>query len=227
MKKNLLLVILFLCGYAFEAISQNETHIGIKVGITSANINGSDVNQLSNNGNPSALQGLNLGIFVNSKTKRNFWIKSELIYIQKGSVLNYKDGSGNSLHSNLKSSYIDLYPFSPTFHWKGLQVLAGPYVSMLLSSSIQDSTTFGHPSWLTTYRQKLDAGFVLGLEYESKWGISIGARYTKGYIPLYEKPGNLVTNPSTTPSIQNIYNESISISIGYSFGRHKSEKKLY
>jgi hypothetical protein len=161
---------------------------------------------------------------VNSKTKENFWIKSELIYIQKGAVLQVKDASGTASQSNLKSQYIDLYPFSPTFHWKGIQLFAGPYASMLLAASLQDTSTFGRPLLLTSYRQKLDAGFVIGAEYESKWGISLGVRYTKGFVPLYEKPGNLVTNPTVTPSIQNIYNESLSFSIGYSFGGHHKEK---
>jgi hypothetical protein len=222
--KNLLLLGLLMCLCVIEANSQNEARLGVKAGITSANISGADVSQLSNNGNPTPLPGFHLGIFVNSKTKKNFWIKSELLYIQKGAMLNQKDASGNQSQSKLKSSYIDLYPISPTLHWKGLQLFAGPYVSMLLSASVQDTSTFGKPLLLTSYRQKLDAGFVIGVEYESKWGISLGARYTKGYVPLYEKPGSLVTNPSVTPAIQNIYNESLSFSIGYSFGGHGKSK---
>jgi hypothetical protein len=208
--------------------AQGETQIGIKAGITSSNINGTDVNQLSTNGSPSALQGFNFGIFVNSKVGKNFWIKSELLTIQKGAVLQTKDASGTSTHSNFKSSYIDLYPISPTLHWKGFQVLAGPYVSMLLKSSIQDSSVFGSPSNLSNYRQKLDAGIVLGAEYEFRERISIGVRYTKGFVPLFEQPGSLVTAPGKTPAIQNIYNECISVSVGYSLGRRvgkKEEKK--
>jgi hypothetical protein len=222
--KNYLLIGLLVCGCILHANSQNETRLGIKAGLTSANVNGADVSQLSNNGSSTPLQGFHLGIFVNSKFKKNLWFKSELLYIQKGATLQVQDASGTQTKSKLKGNYIDIYPFSPTLHWKGIQLLAGPYVSMLVSASLQDTTAFGKPSLLKSYRQKLDAGFVLGAEYESKWGITLGVRYTKGYVPLYEKPGNLVTSPSVTPSIQNIYNESISFSVGYSFGGHRKEK---
>lgn len=219
--KNYLIFGLLSAFCAITAQSQNETRLGIKAGITSANITGSDVSQLSNGGDASTLQGFHLGIFVNSKVKNNFWIKSEMIYIQKGATLQTRDASGNQSQAKLKSSYIEVYPLSPTFQWKGIQLLGGPYVSMLLSASLQDTSSFGVPSSLTSYRQKLDAGLMLGVEYETKWGISIGVRYTKGFVPLYEKPGNLVSNPTITPHIQNIYNESISISLGYSLGGHK------
>jgi hypothetical protein len=219
MKRQFSLLLLFLSLTITHVYAQGEAQIGIKAGVTSANITGSDVNQLSSNGSPATLEGFNFGVFVNSKIARNFWIKSELLTIQKGAVLQTKDASGTSTQSNFKSSYIDLYPISPTFHWRGFQLLAGPYVSMLLKSSIQDSSVFGSPSNLSIYRQKLDAGIVLGAEYEFKERISIGVRYTKGFVPLFEQPGSLVNAPGKTPAIQNIYNESISISIGYALGK--------
>ena len=219
-----LLLLLFSLAFA-QVYAQGEAQIGIKAGVTSANITGSDVSQLSDNGSPTTLQGFNLGIFVNSKVAKNFWIKSELLYIGKGAALQTKDASGTATQSNFKSSYIDLYPISPTFHWKGFQVLAGPYVSMLLKSTISDSSVFGSPQNLSSYRQKLDAGIVLGAEYEFKERVSIGMRYTKGFVPLFESPGNLVTAPGHTPAIQNIYNENISISVGYSFGKRARKDK--
>ena len=227
MKRQFSTLVLFLSLTITQVYAQGEAQIGIKVGVTSANIAGSDVTQLSSNGSPTALEGFNFGIFVNSKIAKNFWIKSELLTIQKGAVLQTKDALGTSTQSNFKSSYIDLYPISPTFHWKGFQVLAGPYVSMLLKSSIQDSSVFGSPTNLSNYRQKLDAGFVLGAEYEFRERISIGVRYTKGFVPLFEQPGGLVIAPGKTPAIQNIYNECISVSVGYSLGKRvrKPEEK--
>lgn len=114
--------------------------------------------------------------------------------------------------------------------------MAGPYVGMLIKSSYQydslgklytNSSIFGSVSALNSYRQKIDAGIVVGAEYEFKWGISIGVRYTKGFVPLFENAAALVVNPSgpTLPS-QKIYNESLSISIGYSFGGHQKDKEV-
>jgi hypothetical protein len=234
MKNYFRFTLLVLVTSVVTAFGQGETRIGLKAGVTSANIYGPDVSQLSNNGNTSALSGMNFGVFVNSKISKNFWIKSEVLTIQKGSILQIKNSSGQAYQSKLKSQHVDIYPISPTFHWKGFQLLAGPYISMLLSSSVQDSvgnansSIFGVSSSLQPYRQKLDAGFVIGVEYEfAPLGISLGGRYTHGYVPLFEYPGIIVTNPGAPPlPAQKIYNESFSISLGYFFGGHrKSEQK--
>lgn len=209
--------------------------MGIKAGFTSANVYGPDLKQLSSGGSPSSLNSFHVGLFVNSKVGKYFWIKSEVLTLQKGSVLQVKDKWGQQYQSNFKGQYIDVYPFSPTFHFKGFQVLVGPYVSMLLSASIQQKdslgvltsnhTIFGTSNVNSHYRQKIDAGVVLGLEYELKWGVSIGARYTQGYIPLIENAAAVY--PANTPELpqQKVFNKSLSISIGYSFGNNKKEEK--
>jgi len=219
----------------FASQAQGETSLGIKVGFTSANVSGPDLSQLSTGGGTSPLTGFHVGLYVNSKVGKYFWIKSEVLTIQKGSIVQLNDNSGQPYKSKFKSQYIDVYPISATFHYKGFQILAGPYVGMLLNSSIQydssgklytNSSIFGYAAALKSYRQKLDAGIVLGVEYEFKWGISIGGRYTKGFVPLFENAATLVTNPTGGPlPSQKIYNENISISLGYSFGRHQQEKK--
>ena len=231
--KMKILVSLVLFALSFAARGQGETRIGIKAGITSATVFGPDLNQLSQGGDPSSLSGFHFGLFVNSKLAKNFWIKSEVLTIQKGSVLQIKDHWGQRYSSNFKSQYVEVYPFSPTFHWKGLQALAGPYVSMLLSASqqVKDSlgvlttnhSIFGTAPALSNYRQKLDAGFVLGLEYELQFGISIGARYTYGFVPLIENAAAIpVKNAPELPQ-QKVYNKSLSISVGYSFGKRKAD----
>ncbi len=235
MKKTFFLI-LILSSCWIKGQAQGETRFGIKAGFTSANVYGSDLSQLSTGGATSPLSGFHFGIFVNSKISKYFWIKSEVLTIQKGSVLQFNDNSGKPYKSNFKSQYIDVYPISPTFHYKGFQLMAGPYVGMLIKSSYQydslgklytNSSIFGSNSSLNVYRQKIDAGIVVGAEYEFKWGISIGVRYTKGFVPLFENASALVINPSSPalPS-QKIYNENLSISIGYSFGGHQKEKEI-
>lgn len=227
MKKIFMLVLLSV--NTLMVCAQGETKIGIKAGLTSANVYGPDLAQLSPNGKPTSLQGFHVGVFVNSKLGKYFWLKSELVAIQKGSVLAIKDKWNQQYSSNFKSKYIDIYPASPTFHFKGFQLLAGPYVSMLVTASVQQkdslgvlttsNSIFGNPTQNSKYRQKIDAGFVLGLEYETKWGISIGARYTKGFIPVIENAAAI--SPVNTPELpqQKIFNESFSLSLGYSLGK--------
>ncbi|MBS1488421.1 MAG: PorT family protein [Bacteroidetes bacterium] len=227
MKKNL--IILIFTGTSLLAQAQGETRIGIKAGLTSANLFGPDIHQLASGGSPSSLSGFHAGVFVNSKLTKNFWLKSELLYNHKNTSLPIHDKWGQQYSSEFKSHYIDLYPFSPTLHIKGFQVLAGPYVSMLLNASflrkdsLGNSTTaiFGNSIQNSNYRQKLDAGFVLGAEYELKWGICIGVRYTHGFVPVIEDAA--AVSPVNTPEKpqQKIYNKSLSISVGYVFGKKK------
>ncbi|HLZ15720.1 MAG TPA: outer membrane beta-barrel protein, partial [Cyclobacteriaceae bacterium] len=215
------------------ALAQGETRIGIKAGITSANVFGPDLNQLSTGGDPSSFGGFHLGVYVNSKLRNHFWIKSEVLTTQKGAVLQIKDKWGQHYASNFKSQYIDVYPFSPTFHWKGFQTLAGPYISMLLTASQQvkdslgvlttNNSVFGTAPALSNYRQKIDAGFVLGVEYEFTFGISIGARYTQGFVPLFENAAAIPVKNAPEQRQQNVFNKSLSISVGYSFGKRKAD----
>lgn len=232
MKNKFLITFILALANLMSQAQDGETRIGVKAGFTSSNIYGADVAQLSNNGSASALNGFHIGVFVNSKIGQHFWIKSELLTIQKGSVLQIKDKWGQQYRSIFKSQYIDVHPISPTFHFKGFQLFAGPYVSMLLNSSIQqkdslgatqtNSSIFGLPHQNQEYRQKLDVGFVVGLVYELKCGISFGANYTQGFVPLFENIAPTVTNPSgPPPPIQKVFNKSLSISLGYSFGGHR------
>src|SRR5258708_25436176 len=91
---------------SLTALSQGETRIGIKAGVTSANLYGPDINQLSNNGSVSSFQGFHFGLFINSKIKKHFWIKSEVITIQKGGILQVKGASGVQFQSKFKNRYI-------------------------------------------------------------------------------------------------------------------------
>ena len=232
MKIRLLIISLF--AGCLASYGQGETKLGIKAGFTSANVYGPDLKQLSSGGTPSALNGFHVGLFVNSKVSKYFWIKSEVLAVQKGSLLQINDKWGQQYQSKFTSQYIDVYPFSPTFHFRGFQVLVGPYVSMLFSASIQqkdslgvltsNSNIFGTSNANSHYRQKIDAGVVLGAEYEFKWGISIGLRYTQGFIPVIENAAAVY--PANAPELpqQKVFNKSLSISIGYSFGNKKEEE---
>jgi hypothetical protein len=234
MKNNFLLSLVFsILSVAVQA--QGETRIGIKAGFTSANVFGPDLSQLSTGGNPSSLGSFHFGLFVNSKVSKYFWIKSEVLSIRKGALIKINDSKNPTYNSKFIGQYIEVYPFSPSLHYKGFQVLAGPYVSMLLSASVQkdslgvlytNSAIFGSPNANSHYRQKIDAGFVVGLEYEFKWGISIGGRYTRGYIPLVENAAAIAPANAPEQPQQKVFNESYSVSIGYSFGKHQSKETV-
>ncbi len=226
MKNLIISFITLICSGVFviAGFAQGETRLGFSLGVSSATITGPDVDELSPRQKATPLQGIRAGVFVNSKIRKNFWVKSELHFIQKGAVLHSSDAGGNATQTQLKSRYIEVYPFSPTFTYHGFQVLAGPYVSMLLTASVRDSSTFGLSYLLQPYRQKIDAGFVLGFEYDFRFGLNLGVRYTRGFVPLYENTAELVINPSSPYlPLQNIYNECLSFSVGYSLHARKDK----
>lgn len=227
--------LLLLAVSSLVCAQDGETRLGFKAGLTSADIYGPDTNQLSSGGSTSPLQGFHAGIFVNSKIRRNFWLKSEVLYVQKGSTIQIKDAWNPVYKSKFTSSVIDIYPLSATFHIKGFQLLAGPYVSLLLNSSLEQKDSlgvmstnqniFGNPIALSKYRQKLDAGWLIGVEYEIRQGISIGARYNWGFIPLFENAAAVVKVNAPELPQQKIYNQSLLISIGYSLVKNQSKAK--
>ena len=74
---------------------------------------------------------------------------------------------------------------------------------------------------MSKYAQKFDFGIVAGLEYEFWFGLSVGARFQRGFFPIIENATSV--NPDTgevTPQSK-IFNQSFSISIGYTFGKNK------
>lgn len=129
------------------------------------------------------------------------------------------DGINPIFASKLKRQSIDLFPASPSFYYKGLQVYAGPYVGILLNASIQrkdangnlytDKSFYGNGETQSNYSQKIDAGFVAGLNYELPNGINIGGKFIRGFIPLIEN--------ANTKQQWKIYNESFFVTVGYAF----------
>jgi hypothetical protein len=204
------------------------TLIGIKGGYTLSNLWGSNVgDSLSNGGSAKSKSGFNLGVGANSMLGKCFWLKHEVFLVKKGSVLSINDGVHPTYKSNLNLLYVDIYPCSPTFHYKGLQLFVGPYLGALTRASMQrmnsagnlytDKSIYGNPSTFKHYTQRIDLGFVAGLEYEFNNGLNISVRYVRGFVPLLEEPLTQIHQ-------LRIYNKSLSFSVGYTFGREKGLK---
>jgi hypothetical protein len=62
---------------------------------------------------------------------------------------------------------------------------------------------------LSKYSQKMDAGFVTGINYEFSNGYNLGARYIRGFVPLIEN--------ANIKQQWKIYNENFFVTIGYTF----------
>lgn len=216
--------ICFLLFFILKISAQQEgLTFGISGGINQASLTGANIDNLSNGGAPKSLTGQTIGITLDNKTSQYFGLKHELFYSRRLMDLKIDDGINPVFTSKLKRQYIDLFPASPSFYYKGFQVYAGPYIGILLNASIQrkdangniytDKTFYGTGQASGNYSQKIDAGFVAGLNYEFSNGINLGARFVRGFVPILEN--------TTTKQQWKIYNESFFVTIGYNFkNRH-------
>ncbi|MEA9414839.1 outer membrane beta-barrel protein [Flavobacterium sp. PL02] len=198
---------------------QGGLTFGISGSINWTSLTGRDIDSLSNDGSQKSLIGQSIGITLDNKTSKYFGLKHELFYSQRIMSIKIDDGINPEFSSKFKRQYIDIFPVSPTLYYKGLQVYAGPYLGILLNASIQrkgadgnlytDKSMYGSGEASSNYSQKMDAGFVAGLNYEFKNGINLGGRFIRGFVPIIEN--------ANTKQQWKIYNESFFVTIGYSF----------
>lgn len=206
--------------------AQNERFtFGIKGGMDWTGLSGKDISKFSNGGNYESLSGQNIGISLNNKLSKYIYLKHELFYARRFLNIKMNDGGNPVFSSNIKRKYLDLFPANITYRIKGFQVYAGPYLGFLLSASIQRKDTLGNlfidksfyseSGTFNTHAQKMDAGFIAGIEYEFKIGLNIGVHYIRGFVPLIK---------STTQHYQ-IFNQYAGITVGYSFIKTSDNKK--
>jgi hypothetical protein len=132
--------------------------------------------------------------------------------------------------------YLDLFPFSPTFHIKGFQLYAGPYVSLLANAIIlrkdengneyNDHSIFGTPNNFEDeqkYLQKFDFGVHAGIEYQFRFDLHLGAKYMHGFTDIFQYANSYTLEDTKTDAIK-IFNQGFLFSIGYSFIRSGKKK---
>ena len=219
-----------------ETFRKGNVSFGLKVGYTQSNIYGSDINYIFSDSKTSNLSSFHIGIVINSMAGKYFWLKHELLAIEKGAGVILNDSINGNYNSSLKMLSLNLFPISPCFHFKGFQLYVGPYVSALLNAQItrkdgngkdyQDHSIFGDGSQFennTKYLQKMDFGLNAGIEYQFPFGLFIGAKYTQGYSNVFQY-ANSINFKDPKKEIK-IYNQSFLLSIGFSFVKHRKNGK--
>ncbi|HSZ72995.1 MAG TPA: porin family protein [Cytophagaceae bacterium] len=215
-----------------ELFSTGRVSFGLKAGFTLANIGGSDVGNTFADSKTDYLPSFHAGIMVNSMMGKYFWLKHELLIIQKGAGVTLQDSTNGKYSSTLKMLSLDLFPFSPTFHVKGFQLYAGPYASVLIDAQIkrkdnngqyyEDHSIFGDGSQFenkSKYLQKFDFGINAGIEYQFPFGVALGIKYTHGFVDIFQYANSYTLNDGDKRI--KIYNRSLLFSIAYSFGQKK------
>lgn len=217
--KKIYIILFLLCSLLKVNAQETGLTFGISAGINGSSLNGQNVDSLSTGGAPKSLTGQTIGITLDNKISKYFGLKHEVFYSRKLMSLQLNDTINGDYKSKFKRQYIELFPVSPAFYYKGIQLFAGPYIGILLNASLQrkdadgnlytDTSLYGNGTTPSKYSQKMDAGFTAGLNYEFSNGIRLGGRYIKGFVPLIE-------NANTKPQWK-IYNESFFVTIGYTF----------
>ena len=208
------------------------TTVGFKVGILSSSLRGVDADTITNGANESMKWGITVGVVVNSRLKKHFWLKHEVAYTIRNMNVTLLDVTNSSYSTSYTRHYFDIFPVSPTFHFKGLQLYTGPYLGLLSQAWVErkdaqgnlfkDYSVFGSDKQFSKQHQKFDLGIVAGIEYEFSFGLNIGARYIMGFVPVIEYANaNTFNDPNVRVSA---YNNSFNLTMGYSFVKKRETR---
>ena len=213
MKKNLLALILLVL-IANTTVAQ-KSYFGLRLGVANPNYLGSDFNDVKTSTSIKPVWTPTLGFYVNSLVNDYFWIKTEFNYVNRGYT---HEQMGQTLRTNYYC--IDVYPVTPTFHFKGAQLFAGPSISLIVASQ-KDSIIAGQVKKISDNKMdglnRYDVGVMAGIEYEFNFGLNLGVRMTHGFTSVYEK--NATTNVQTQ-----WFNQTYLFTVGYSIGRKPTHK---
>jgi hypothetical protein len=219
-----------------ELFGKGNLSFGLKAGFTQSNIFGSEIQYIFAERKTNTIQSFHAGMVVNSMIGKFFWLKHELLLIQKGAGVTMHDSINGNYSSSLKMLSLNLFPFSPAFHYKGFQLYAGPYISNLINASIirkdslgksfNDKSIYGGGGQFEDkkkYLQKFDFGINAGIEYQFPFGLLIGAKYTHGFTDIFQYANSYTFHDPKTSNIK-IYNRALLFSVGYSFVQLKRIK---
>jgi len=216
MKKKITLYLLFLMSVAKGYAQQDKINISIIGGGEWTAIRGADLDSLSAGGSVNGLLNIRLGISIDQRFTDRFGLKHDLIYSPTTIELQLRDDAGDIFTSKLKRRYIQFFPASPIWYYRGLQVYAGPYISVLMDASIQrrdeqgalytDHTIYGDATAEGEYLHKWDAGIAAGINVFIRPKFTAGIRYQRGLVPLMED--------SRKTSQWKLYNQGVTLNMG-------------
>lgn len=190
--------IILVCAVSFLSVAVYAQSFGIRAGVNISNVN---IKTQGLSVSPSAIGGLNAGIFVNFPIALNVSIQPELAY----SAMGYKvTSSGVSATENTAYGVLPLL-LKVKIPTTGLALYAGPQYGVLLSAKDkQDGTSTDAKD---NYKSG-DFSAVAGLEYSLKFGLFLSARYQAGLSNVAK------TDPGTDATAKNT---AVTFLVGFKF----------
>lgn len=233
--RNLILSFCVLAGIT-TASAQNindevkgRTTFAVKAGWLQSTLKGNDVDYLAVDGKVDARNNFFAGVSVDNSIGKHFGLKHELFYQNHGAGFN-REIEDEVISAKLEMHSLRLNPISAVFKVEGLQVYVGPYVNMLLNSSItaideegnsyKDHSIFGgidDDQEGSKYLQKMDYGIVAGIEYQFKFGLLVGANFSRGFASLFDNANTFGVEENTGMYDKKIYNQNFGVFVGYKF----------
>ena len=195
MKKIFILAIgLFVTGIANAQSTDKQIQLGVKAGVNYSNIIKGDGN---NSFNTDYLVGYHAGLTLDIKISDNFAFTPEALYSTKG----YKSTSTFGKFTQT-THFIDVPILATIKVAKGLNLVAGPQVSFLLSTNNKFENGFGTAEQKIVeddsdrFKKSLFGG-VVGFRYDFSNRIGINGRYA---LDFQENNEN---GSSQTPTYKN------------------------
>jgi len=195
MKKILILAIgLFISGVANAQSTDKAVRLGAKAGVNYSNIIKDDGN---NNFETDYLVGFHAGLTLDIKLLENLAFTPEALYSTKGYKLTSSFGEFTQT-----THFIDVPILASIRLGGGLNLVAGPQVSFLLSTNNKFETGFGTAEQKIVeddsdrFKKSLVGG-VVGFRYDFSDKIGINGRYALDFQKNNENGSN------TTPEFKN------------------------
>jgi len=232
--KNIVISIMILLSITVQAQQQElnqegNTTFAIKAGWLQSTLKGSDAKLLTTDGKINKKNDFFVGVSVDNSLGKYFGLKHELFYQSYGAKFN-RSMNDEVFEATLEMHSFRLNPISPTLKLGGLQVYAGPYINMLLYSSItaideegniyKDHSIFGsadNDQANQPYLQKMDYGINVGIEYQFNFGLLVGVQYNRGFASLFDNSNAFGIDENAGRKNLKVYNENLGVYLGYRF----------
>ncbi|MHC5309752.1 porin family protein [Myroides sp. LJL116] len=210
---------------ALSAQNQDNVSFGVKAGWLQSTLVGKDKEVFASKGKIEASNNFFAGLQVDNPINRHIGFKHEVFYQNYGASFDVEHQTYGTIKSKLQMHSIRINPISFSVKSTGFDLYVGPYINVLLNSSItgvdqngntyKDYSIYGDSSNDQSkgdYLQKMDYGLVCGLSYNFGFGLSLGAQYTRGFASLLDN-SNAYENDNCAKS--SVYNSSFGVFVSY------------
>jgi len=192
------LTLICLTHLTLKAQETNQTRLGIKGGVNFSNLYTSDADH------HKMRTGFNIGVFAKLRISDHVAFQPELYYISKGAEMSY-DNSVAYGTANFHFNYIELPLLCVVNITQYFNVVAGPYVSLLVNGNVKNGSSVDDFDFEKNVNSddynKLDAGIVIGGGVDFR-AASLGIRYNHGFSTI-GKAKDIAGTSYTFPDAKN------------------------